>query len=75
MKTIIGIDWSEKKHCIHAYNEAGAMLLRLEIAATLDGFQAFSRQMSAVNPKPANCLVAIETAHNWSLPVLVDSKL
>lgn len=72
MKTIIGIDWSEKKHCIHAYNEAGAMLLRLEIAATLDGFQAFSRQMSAVNPKPANCLVAIETAHNLFVDYLHD---
>ena len=32
MKTIIGIDWSEKKHCVHIYNEAGAQLARFEVA-------------------------------------------
>ena len=68
MKTIIGIDWSEKKHCVHAYNEAGARLLRLEVAAKIAGFQRLARQLEKVNPEPANCLVAIETEHN----LLVD---
>jgi transposase len=72
MKTIIGIDWSEKKHCVHAYNEAGAQLLRLEIAATIDGFQELVQQMNQLNPEPANCLVAIETAHNLLVDYLHD---
>lgn len=72
MKTIIGIDWSEKKHCVHAYNEAGAQLLRLEVAATVNGFQELVRQVSQLNPEPADCLVAIETAHNLLVDYLHD---
>ena len=72
MKTIIGIDWSEKKHCVHAYNEAGAQLLRLEIAATVTGFQELVHKLSQLNPEPANCLVAIETAHNLLVDYLQD---
>ena len=68
MKTIIGIDWSEKKHCVHAYNDAGAQLLRLEVAATVAGFRKLTQQVNKLNPEPANCLIAIETAHN----LLVD---
>jgi transposase len=64
MKTIIGIDWSEKKHCVHAYNEAGADLLRLEIAANESGFRELSRQLRRLNPQTADCLIALETAHN-----------
>lgn len=72
MKTIIGIDWSEKKHCVHAYNEAGAQLLRLEVAATIAGFQKLTGQVSKINPEPTNCLVAIETAHNLLVDYLHD---
>ena len=72
MKTIIGIDWSEKKHCVHAYNETGAQLLRLEVAATVTGFQKLTRQVNKLNPEPANCLVAIETAHNLLVDYLHD---
>ena len=72
MKTIIGIDWSEKKHCVHAYNESGAKLLRLEVAATVTGFRKLTRQVNKLNPEPANCLVAIETAHNLLVDYLHD---
>ncbi|MFN2205507.1 MAG: IS110 family transposase [Candidatus Promineifilaceae bacterium] len=72
MKTIIGIDWSEKKHCVHAYNETGAQLLRLEVATTADGFRELTCQISQLNPEPANCLVAIETAHNLLVDYLHD---
>jgi len=68
MKSIIGIDWSEKKHCVHLYNEAGALLSRFEIAHSVDGFAQLARQLTAVNSQPANCLIAIETSHN----LLVD---
>lgn len=68
MKTIIGIDWSEKKHCVHLYNEAGALLSRFEIAQSMAGFERLERQLTAVNPEPSNCLIAIETSHN----LLVD---
>ena len=72
MKTIIGIDWSEKKHCCHLYNEDGAQLLRLEVPATINGFRELTRQMNQLNPEPANCLVAIETAHNLLVDYLHD---
>ncbi len=68
MKTIIGIDWSEKKHCIHIYNEVGALLMRLEIPHTMVGFAQLAEVLTRMNPKPANCLIAIETSHN----LLVD---
>jgi transposase len=68
MKTIVGIDWSEKKHCVHAYNEAGAQLMRREVPVTIAGYRKLVEALKKVNRKPANCLVAIETAHN----LLVD---
>ena len=68
MKTIIGIDWSEQKHCIHIYNEAGALLTRFEIEHSVTGFVRLECQLAKANPEPANCLIAIETSHN----LLVD---
>jgi transposase len=68
MKTIIGIDWSEQKHCVHLYNEAGALLTRFEISQSVAGFAQLERQLVKVNPEPADCLIAIETSHN----LLVD---
>lgn len=71
MKTIIGIDWSEKKHCVHFYNEAGALLARFEIEHSVAGFIQLERRLAKVNPEPADCLIAIETSHN----LLVDFLL
>lgn len=68
MKTIVGIDWSEEKHCVHLYNEAGALLSRFEVTQSLDGFTELEQQLLAVNPQAADSLVAIETSHN----LLVD---
>ena len=68
MKIIIGIDWSEKKHCIHLYNEAGALLTRFEIPQSVAGFAQLEQKITAVTSQPANCLIAIETSHN----LLVD---
>jgi len=68
MKTIIGIDWSEKKHCVHLYNETGALLARFDIAHSVSGFAYLHDRLAKVNPEPADCLIAIETDHN----LLVD---
>ena len=68
MKTIIGIDWSEQKHCVHIYNEAGARIARFEISQSVSGFAELKRRITAVNEQPSHCLIAIETSHN----LLVD---
>jgi transposase len=68
MKTIIGIDWSEQKHCVHLYNVAGALLSRFEIEHSVAGFGQLERRLAKFNPEPADCLIAIETSHN----LLVD---
>jgi transposase len=68
MKTIIGIDWSEQKHCVYLYNEEGARLSRFEIEHSVAGFAQLERHLAKVNPEPADCLIAIETSHN----LLVD---
>lgn len=68
MKTIVGIDWSEEKHCVHIHSERGAELARLEIERSARGFQRLADKLSRVSPRPADCLVAIETEHN----LLVD---
>jgi transposase len=68
MKTIVGIDWSEKKHCVHIHNERGAELARMEIEQSIEGFQRLAAKLSQVNSRPGDCLMAIETEHN----LLVD---
>jgi transposase len=72
MKTIIGIDWSEQKHCVHLYNEAGALLTRFEIDHSVAGFAQLERQLVKVNPEPTDCLIAIETSHNLLVDFLVS---
>jgi transposase len=71
MKTIVGIDWSEQKHCVHLYNEAGALVTRFEITHSVSGFIHLEQQLNKTNPETANCLIAIETSHN----LLVDFLL
>jgi len=68
MKTIVGIDWSEKKHCVYIHNERGAEIARMEIEQSVSDFQRLATKLSRVNPRPADCLIAIETHHN----LLVD---
>lgn len=68
MKTLIGIDWSQKHHDVRIHNEAGACLAKLQIAHSLAGFQQLEEKVSQFNAQPAHCLVAIETADN----LLVD---
>lgn len=68
MKTLIGIDWSQKHHDVRIHNDKGACLARFQITHSLTGFQELEKQITAINPEPRDCLVAIETAEN----LLVD---
>lgn len=68
MKTLIGIDWSQRHHDVRVHNEAGACMAKLQIAHSLAGFQQLEEKISQFNNQPEHCLVAIETADN----LLVD---
>lgn len=73
MKTIIGIDWSETKHVVHIYNEAGSLVSRLEISQSVTGFSQLKRQITAVTKEASNCLIAVETSHNLLVDYLAES--
>lgn len=68
MKTLIGIDWSQKHHDVRIHNEQGACLARFQIGHTQAGFQELEKRIAQANPEPKHCLIAIETAEN----LLVD---
>ena len=68
MKSLVGIDWSEERHDVRVHNEAGACVARFNVPPTAAGFQVLDERLRAVNPEPADCLVAIETHNN----LLVD---
>jgi transposase len=70
MSVYIGIDWSEKKHDVLFMNPAGATLAKLVIAHTPDGFAQFDQQCRRLGFQPAECQIALETAHNLLIDFL-----
>lgn len=68
MKTIVGIDWSEKQHSVHIHNERGGLISQMIIQQNVAGFQQLGRELGGVNPMPSDVLIAIESADN----LLVD---
>jgi transposase len=64
MKTLMGIDWSEKHHDVRIHNERGACVAQFQIEHCLEGFTSLAEKIEGFNPDPGNCLVAIETKHN-----------
>lgn len=72
MKTIVGIDWSEKKYCVHIFNERGAEISRLEIKRSVTGFQLLAATLAQINRNPADCLIAIEIEHDLLVDFLHD---
>jgi len=68
MKTLIGIDWSQKHHDVRIHNEAGALLSRFRILHHWEGFQKLEQEIAQVNSEPRDCLIGIETTNN----MLVD---
>jgi Transposase len=70
MSILIGIDWSENQHDIEFMNEAGAALAQLTIPHSPDGFLHFDATRQRLCASPAECLVALETAHNLFIDFL-----
>lgn len=70
MVVYIGIDWSEQKHDVLWMNAAGAALAHVVIAHTPAGFARFDQQCRQLGFAPADCLIALETAHNLLIDFL-----
>jgi transposase len=64
----IGIDWSEQKHQVVFLNDAAAVVASQLIPHSLEGFLTLDRIRQRLGLSTADCLVALETAHN----LLVD---
>ena len=72
MKTIVGIDWSEKKHDVRIHNEQGGLLERFSIEAKMEGFAYLARRIKKSARRAEDVLVAIETSHNLLVDFLVE---
>jgi transposase len=72
MTTYIGIDWSEQKHDVTFLNEAGVILTQLTIPHTPTGLLKIETGRQRLGQKRADCLVALETAHNLIIDFLWD---
>ena len=64
MALLIGIDWSQDHHNVRIHNEAGALVVRFEMAHSPAGFAKLDEEIAKLGVSPANGLVALETAHN-----------
>lgn len=67
-----GVDWSEKRHQVCICNESGALVSSLAIEHSVEGFQRLARERQKLGVPAAECLVAIETAHNPVVDYLLD---
>lgn len=70
MILLIGIDWSQDHHDVCIMNEAGAIIVRFEISHSPEGFAKLEKNIDKLDVPPANCLVALETAHNLLIDFL-----
>ena len=68
MKLLIGIDWGQNDHQICMMNPSGAQLANFQVAHKVSGFAELDDKCAKLGVQPAECLVALETAHN----LLVD---
>jgi len=64
MKLLIGVDWSQEHHNVRIQNEAGALVVRFQMAHSPDGLAKLEGEIDKLGVPPANCLIALETAHN-----------
>lgn len=72
MKTIVGIDWSEKKHDVRIHNERGSLLEQLTIEAKLAEFAYLAQRVKRYAKQAEEVLVAIETSHNLLVDFLIE---
>ena len=70
MQVYIGIDWSESEHEIAFMNEAAAVIARLTIPHTPEGFHQFDTTRQELGFAVGDCLVGLETAHNLFIDFL-----
>jgi transposase len=70
MNILIGIDWSQEHHNVCIMNEAGAPIVRFEVSHSPEGFAKLEENINKLKTPPANCLVALETAHNLLIDFL-----
>jgi hypothetical protein len=62
----IGIDWSETHHdiCSLRVNDAGAVITRVTVPHSPDGFLKLETTRQQLGVTAAECRVGLETAHN-----------
>lgn len=64
MQVYIGIDWSEQKHDVIFTNEIGAMIQKLTIPHTAEGFHQLDAVREKLGVTASECILGIETAHS-----------
>ena len=70
MPVYIGIDWSTSQHEVAFLNEAGAVIARLTVPHTRQGFLQLELTRERLGVGPGDCLVGVETAHNLLIDFL-----
>jgi transposase len=66
----IGIDWSQTHHDVCFLNEAGAVVTRVTVAHSPDGFLKLDSVRQQLGVTPDECRVGLETAHNLLIDFL-----
>jgi transposase len=66
----IGIDWSETHHDICFMNDAGAVVTRVTVSHSPDGFLKLETTRQQLGVPASECRVGLETAHNLLIDFL-----
>jgi len=66
----IGIDWSETHHDICFMNDAGAVITRVTVPHSPDGFLKLETTRQQLGVTASECRVGLETAHNLLIDFL-----
>ncbi len=66
----IGIDWSETHHDVCFMNDAGAVVTRVTVPHSPDGFLKLETTRQQLGVTAAECRVGLETAHNLLIDFL-----
>ena len=66
----IGIDWSETHHDVCFLNDAGAVVTRVTVPHSPDGFLKLETTRQQLGVTASECRVGLETAHNLLIDFL-----
>jgi len=72
MQVYLGIDCSQHSYEASFVNQAGAVLARLAIPSSPEGFLHLDAARDKLGIPPSDCLVALESAHNLLVDFLWD---